>query len=404
MTQKFPFSKNISLAFKNDPPGQWLLTLPEGCIRLSSGYPEPKLVPAEAIKSATIRLLDEEQDLPLQYIGSPRIPQLKETIRQRMAKRGVKLTEEELLVTSGACQGIDLVSRVLLDDKAVVALESPTYMEALEVFRNYTEHFMNIPVDGQGMDTARFAEMLSNRKREGLTLPRILYTIPTSQNPTGTTMAPERRKHLLELAEEFGFLILEDDAYGELTFGNKPELLKAMDNGNGRVIYIGSLSKVVAPGMRIGWVAGGEELVSTLGWFKKDLNHPFAQSVMASFLEATDFDAHLESLTAAYSAKSTAMIQALEQFMPPAVTWYAPEGGYFMWLQLPGIDTADMLPQALAAGVSYVPGKHFHLGQGRCEYLRLSFSYADAEAIVEGVRKLAEVVGANLPQQEPEGE
>lgn len=404
MTQKFPFSKDISLAFKNDPPGQWLLTLPEGCIRLSSGYPEPVLVPAEAIKSATIRLLDEEQDLPLQYIGSPRIPQLKEAIRQRMAKRGVEMADEELLVTSGACQAIDLISRVLLDDKAVVALESPTYMEALEVFRNYTEQFMNIPVDAKGMDTDRFAEMLANRKREELTLPRILYTIPTSQNPTGTTLTPERRQHLLELAEEFDFLILEDDAYGELAFAEAPKLLKAMDGENGRVIHIGSLSKVVAPGMRIGWVAGGAELVSTLGWFKKDLNHPFAQSVMASFLEATDFDAHLASLTNAYRAKSTAMIQALEQFMPPSVTWYAPEGGYFMWLQLPGIDTAEMLPHALAAGVSYVPGKHFHLDQQRCEYLRLSFSYADAEAIVEGVQKLAEVVGANLPQDEPQGE
>ena len=404
MTQKFPFSKDISLAFKNDPPGQWLLALPEGCIRLSSGYPEPVLVPAEAIKSATIRLLDEEQDLPLQYIGSPRIPQLKETIRQRMMKRGVALSEEELLVTSGACQAIDLISRVLLDDKAVVALESPTYMEALEVFRNYTEHFMNIPVDSQGVDTDRFAEMLANRKREGLTLPRIFYTIPTSQNPTGTTLTPERREHLLVLAEEFNFLILEDDAYGELAFAETPKLLKAMDGGNNRVIHIGSLSKVVAPGMRIGWVAGGAELVNTLGWFKKDLNQPFAQSVMASFLEATDFDAHLESLTNAYEAKSTAMIQALEQFMPPSVTWYAPEGGYFMWLQLPGIDTADMLPEALAAGVSYVPGKHFHLDQGRCEYLRLSFSYAGAEAIVEGVRKLAEVISTHMPQQKQVGE
>lgn len=263
---------------------------------------------------------------------------------------------------------------------------------------------MNIPVDAKGMDTDRFAEMLANRKREGLTLPRIFYTIPTSQNPTGTTLTPERREHLLVLAEEFDFLILEDDAYGELAFAEAPKLLKAMDGGNNRVIHIGSLSKVVAPGMRIGWVAGGAELVSTLGWFKKDLNHPFAQSVMASFLEATDFDAHLASLTNAYRAKSMAMLQALEQFMPPSVTWYAPEGGYFMWLQLPGIDTADMLPQALAAGVSYVPGKHFHLDQEHCEYLRLSFSYADAEAIVEGVRKLAEVVGANLPQDEPQGE
>ncbi len=403
--QKIPFSKNIRLAFKNDPPGQWLLKLPDGCIRLSSGYPEPVLVPSDAIKSATARLLNEEEDLPLQYIGSPKIPQLKEFLQERMAQRGVELIDTELLVTSGACQAIDLVSRVLLDENAVVALESPTYMEALEIFRNYTEHFMNIPVDEQGMDTEKFAEMLAARKRDGLTLPRILYTIPTSQNPTGTTLTLERRKQLLELAEAYDFLILEDDAYGELAFANRPELLKAMESGENRVIYLGSLSKVVAPGMRIGWVAGDEQLISVLTWFKKDLNHPFAQSTMATFLENIDFDAHLQSLTTAYQAKSEAMINALKEFMPPTVTWYTPKGGYFMWLHLPGVDTAEMLPDALASGVSYVPGKHFYLDQEHSNYLRLSFSYADITAIVEGIQKLAEVVGVHLPQPEaPEGE
>lgn len=405
MTQKIPYSKNIRLAFENDPPGQWLLKLPDDCIRLSSGYPEPVLVPSDAIKSATARLLNEEEDLPLQYIGSPKIPQLKEFLRERMTQRGVELTDKELLVTSGACQAIDLVSRVLLDENAVVALESPTYMEALEIFRNYTEHFMNIPVDEQGMDTEKFAEMLAARKRDGLTLPRVLYTIPTSQNPTGTTLTLERRQQLLELAELYGFLILEDDAYGELAFADRPELLKSMENEENRVIYLGSLSKVVAPGMRIGWVAGDEQLISILTWFKKDLNHPFAQSTMATFLESIDFDAHLQSLTAAYQAKSEAMINALKEFMPPSVTWYTPKGGYFMWLHLPGVDTAEMLPAALAAGVSYVPGKHFYLDQEHRNYLRLSFSYADTAAIVEGVQKLAEVVGVHLPQPEaPEGE
>ncbi|WP_017381221.1 aminotransferase-like domain-containing protein [Paenisporosarcina sp. TG-14] len=395
MKQDFPFSKNSSLAFKNDPPGQWLLTLPEGCIRLSSGYPQPLLVPAVGLKTAAVRLLEEEQDLPLQYMGSPRILQLKEFIQKRLAERGVEVAKEGLLVTSGACQGIDLISRILLDDQAVVALESPTYMEALEVFQNYTEHFMAVPVDEQGLDTERFAEMLENCKREGLKLPRILYTIPTSQNPTGTTLTAERRKRLLELAEEFDFLILEDDAYGELGFTQRPRLLKAMDDNN-RVLHIGSMSKVVAPGMRIGWVAGPEKLIKVLSWFKKDLNHPFAQSTMASFLESIDFDDHLKLLTDAYQAKSTAMIQALEQFMPPSVTWYVPEGGYFVWVKIPGVDTAEMLPQALDAGVSYVPGKYFFLDQERCEYLRLSFSYADAEAIVKGIQKLAEVVAVNV--------
>lgn len=395
MKEEIPFSKDIALAFKNEPPGSWLLDLPEGCIRLSSGYPEPSLVPVEEVKSAVVRLLDEEGDLPLHYKGSPRMPKLAAMIQERMAKRGVELTEQEILVTSGACQAIDLVSRVLLDSKAVVALEAPTYMEALEVFGNYTEHFMNVPVDEHGMDTTRFAEMLANRKREGLTLPRILYTIPSSQNPTGTTMTLERRERLIELAEEYGFLILEDDAYGELNFGDAPRLLKALDRGN-RVIHIGSLSKVVAPGMRIGWAAGPEEIITTMNWFKKDLHHPFGQATMTTFLEDIDFDAHVEKLSAAYKRKCEVMIAALEKFLPPAVTWYTPEGGYFVWVRIPGVDTMEMLPQALDAGVSYVPGNYFFQSPENNEFLRLSFSYATDEEIVKGVELLGEVAGRNI--------
>lgn len=395
MKEEIPFSKDIALAFKNEPPGQWLLDLPEGCIRLSSGYPDPALVPSEEVNQAVVRLLDEEGHLPLQYKGSPRIPKLIDMIQARLEKRGVTVPEEAILVTSGACQAIDLAARVLLDAKSVVAIEAPTYMEALEVFRNYTDHFMNVPVDEQGLDTVRFAEMLANRKREGLTLPRILYTIPTSQNPTGTTLAPERREHLLELAGEYGFLILEDDAYGELNFGTVPRLLKAMDR-DGRVLHIGSLSKVVAPGMRIGWAVGAEKIIEAMNWFKKDLHHPFGQAVMASFLERVDFDAHLESLTVAYQRKCEVMTQALQQFLPPAVTWYVPEGGYFVWVQVPGVDTADILQQALDAGVSYVPGHYFFQRPESKEFLRLSFSYASAEEIVSGVELLGEVIGRNI--------
>ena len=251
MKTDFHFSKDIKLAFKNDPPGQWLSTLPPGCLRPSSGYPAPSLVPSEEIKLAVARLLDEEQDLPLHYLGSPRIPQLKEFLRDRMAQRGVEAGDEELLVTSGACQAIDLIARVLLDDEAVVAVESPTYMEALEIFQNYTEHYMTIPIDESGLQTELFADMLADRKEKGLPLPRVLYTIPTYQNPTGTTLSPKRREHVLELAEQYDFVILEDDAYGELGFQENPRLLKEMDTNN-RVLYVGSLTKVVAPGMRVG--------------------------------------------------------------------------------------------------------------------------------------------------------
>lgn len=396
MTTNFHFSKNIDMAFKQDPPGQWLTPVPPGCLRLSSGYPEPALVPSEEIKLAVARLLDEEKDLPLHYIGSPRIPQLTEFLRDRMAQRAVEATADEILVTSGACQAIDLIARILLDDQAVVAVESPTYMEALEIFRNYTEHYITIPIDDEGMQTAVLAEMLAQRKAQGLAIPRLLYTIPTYQNPTGTTLSPARRQHVLELAKQYDFLILEDDAYGELGFSDRPELLKAMDVNN-RVLYVGSLSKVVAPGMRIGWVVADSQLIQPLSWFKKDLTHPFDQATMASFLEVTDFDQHLRTLTAVYESKCQAMLTALENFLPPTVSWFVPQGGYFVWVKIPGVDTSNMLTKAFDAGVSYVPGKYFFLDQQEgLEYLRLSFSYASEDDIVKGIQLLSEVVGVAI--------
>lgn len=397
MKTTFHFSKDIEKAFKNDPPGQWLSTLPPGCLRLSSGYPAPALVPSEEIKFAVDRLLDEERDLPLHYLGSPRVPQLKKFLQNRMEQRGVEASDDELIVTSGACQAIDLIARVLLDDEAVVAVESPTYMEALEVFQNYTEHYLTVPIDENGLQTDLLASMLAERKEKGQPLPRLLYTIPTYQNPTGTTLSPERRKQLLELAEQYDFLILEDDAYGELGFHDSPSLLKAMDLNN-RVLYVGSLSKVVAPGMRIGWVVADSQIIDPLNWFKKDLSHPFDQAAMASFLEGTDFDEHLKTLTTAYASKCASMLSALEEFLPPAVSWFVPKGGYFVWVKIPGVDTSKLLPEALAAGVSFVPGKYFFLNQQEgLEFLRLSFSYASEEEIVKGVELLGQVAGVNIP-------
>ncbi|WP_285768356.1 PLP-dependent aminotransferase family protein [Peribacillus sp. SI8-4] len=386
------FSDNSKAAFKNDPPGAWMPKLPDGCIRLSSGYPDPELVPAEEIKAAVARLLDEEHDLPLHYLGSPRITKLKQQILNRLAERGIIVSEEQLLITSGACQAIDLIARILLDEQTVVAVESPTYMEALEIFQNYTKQIISIPMDDQGIQTTLLKEMLDERKRKGLALPRFLYTIPTYQNPTGTTMSTERRQHLLKLSSEFDFLILEDDAYGELSFDEIPPPIKSFDEC-GRVLHVGSLSKVVAPGMRIGWIAGDHAFIKASEWFKKDLDHPFSQSTMAVYLENTHFEKRLLLLKELYRAKCAALIGAMEQYLPAPVSWLAPAGGYFVWVRIPGVDTSDLLPQALIEGVSYVPGKYFFLNQSDgTEFLRLSFSYADEEEIIDGIQKLGKLI------------
>jgi 2-aminoadipate transaminase len=382
------FPKNIKAALKNDPPGAWMPVLPEGCIRLSSGYPDPALVPSQELKAAVARLLDEEQDLPLHYLGSPRMDKLKNQLLTRMAERRMPVKEDELMLTAGACQAIDLIARLFLDEEAVVAVEAPTYMEALEIFQNYTKQIISIPIDENGLQTEKLEVMLQERRSAGLPLPRFLYTIPTFHNPTGTTLSLARRKHLIELSVAYNFFILEDDAYGELGFADHLLSLKALDE-TGRVLYVGSLSKVVAPGMRIGWIAGSSEVITSLGWFKKDLEHPFAQSTMAAYLEGINLDERLAMLRAVYQKKAEILMAALENEMPKGVTWYVPEGGYFLWVKIPGVDTSDLLTKALVEGVSFIPGKYFYLeGKDGSEYLRLSYSYAsDAEMIV-GVRKL----------------
>ncbi|PYZ94951.1 aminotransferase [Salipaludibacillus keqinensis] len=386
------FSKNIKDALKNDPPGSWMPTLPEQCIRLSSGFPAPSLVPVDQLKDAVASLLDEEGDLPLHYIGSPKVEKLTGQIQDMIKGHDIHVAEDELLITSGACQAIDLIARVLIDENTVVAIESPTYMEALEIFQNYTDQFISIPIDEHGLQTSVLEEVLEDRKNKGLPFPRLLYTIPTFQNPTGTTMTTERRKRVLRLASEYDFLVLEDDAYRELYFDQPSVPLKAMDRED-RVLYVGSLSKVVATGMRIGWVAAAPEFIKALDWFKKDLGHPFGQATMATFLEKTEMAKRLNTLRDTYETKCEALISALEQYLPKQVSWYVPGGGYFVWVHIAGVDTTDMLTEALSKGVSYVPGEYFflHSHEGK-EYLRLSFSYANPKEIDEGAQKLGEVI------------
>lgn len=385
------FSKHSKEALQNDPPGEWMPKIPDGCIRLSSGYPAPHLVPDEEIKAAVASLLEEEKDLPLHYLGSPKKKKLDNLIQERLSVRGIQVSEKELLITSGACQAIDLIARILIDDQTLVAIEAPTYMEAIEIFQNYTHHFISIPVDEYGLQTDLLENLLEERKRKGLSLPRFLYTIPTFQNPTGTTMTEKRRKHVLELAVKYNFLILEDDAYGELYFNKHSIPLKAMDP-DGRVLHVGSLSKVVAPGMRIGWTVAAPEFISAMAWFKKDLGHPFAQATMAAYLERTDMKERLETLRATYQAKCSVLLSALEEYVPKSVSWYIPEGGYFVWLKV-AADTSALLAQASQEGVSFIPGKYFFLNQEEgTGFLRLSFSYADEKNIVEGIKILGKVL------------
>lgn len=348
----------------------------------------------QALADATQNLVIAEGDLPFQYWGSPSMVRLGHLLAERSAARGIAVPQDGLMVTAGAAQALDLAARALLGPEDLVAVEAPTYMEALEMFRNYTDQIIGYPVDQDGLQVEALAADLIQRRREGRPLPKLLYTIASFQNPTGATLSLARRRRLLELAEEFDFLILEDDAYGELSFGQPPVPLKALDRA-GRVIYVGSLSKIVAPGIRIGWVVAEPELVTAMRLYKKDLDHPLGWGIAAQYLSGVDMEARVAGLRTAYRQRRDQMLDSLRREMPDGVTWTEPEGGFFVWIRVPGVDTVELLPRALAAGVAYVPGKYFYFGgdEGR-ECLRLSFSYLPAEDLQRGVALLASVLRA----------
>lgn len=382
-------------ALTNDPPGQWIPRTPKTCIRLQAGYPSPSLVPSKEIGQAALQVLEEERDKPLQYLGSAHAKALRDWIEHRLVDRNIPVKEDEFLITAGSAQAIDLAARVFLDEKAAVIVEAPTYMESLETFRNFTKDIVTAPVDELGLQPTVLESVLSDRQRRAEKSVKFLYTIPTNQNPTGVTMPYERRLQLLQLAENYDFLILEDDAYGELSFRESPPTLKSMDH-TGRVIHLGSLSKIIAPGLRIGWAVGDERIISAMATMKKDLTHPFGEATVAKYLASVDWSSHVDFRLTQYRTRCQLMLDSLTRHMPPKVTWYVPTGGYFIWVHVPGAETNVLLQRALQEGVSFIAGKHFYANPADGDsFLRLSFSYADIEDIDEGIKRLADVINQN---------
>jgi 2-aminoadipate transaminase len=390
--QRF-FPPAVRAALGYEAPGAWMPRVRRSdTVPLNRGYPFPESIPVAELGRAAAGLLAEEGDAPLHYLGSSAMERLPHLLAARSAQRGMPVGDGELMGTMGAAQVLDLAAHTLLGPDDLVAVEAPTYMEALETFRNYTPHIIGYPTDEGGLDVAALAADLAARRAGGQPIPKLLYTIASFQNPTGTTLSLARRQQLLALAEAYDFLILEDDAYGELAFGEFPVPLKALDR-TGRVIYAGSLSKVIAPGIRLGWVHAAAPLVGAMSVFKKDLENPLAHAIAARYLSSIDYEARVTQLREVYRQRRDLMSAALRRHLPPAATWTEPQGGYFVWVRVPGVDTGALLDLALEQGVGYVPGKYFYFGEGEGrEYLRLSFSYVTASDIERGVAILGRVM------------
>ncbi|HMP43336.1 MAG TPA: PLP-dependent aminotransferase family protein [Roseiflexaceae bacterium] len=373
------------------------LVLRPGIIDLTWGHPDPHLLQVNALRDAAAEAFAQAGADLLGY-GNERGPAaLRGWLADRITTAEARTpTPAELMLTGGSSAALDQICTLLTQPGDVVFVESPTYHLAVRILRDHPLELRPIPVDADGMQVDRLAEELE-QLRHGGRQARMLYTIPTFHNPTGTSLSSARRRRLIELARDHALLIVEDDVYRELAFDTQAlPSLWALANGHG-VIRLGSFAKSVAPGLRLGWMTGPAELIDRIaGSGVLDSgggsNH-FTAMIMATFCSAGHYDAQVEHLRSNYRMRRNALLAALGESLPPQVQVYAPGGGFFVWVTLAtGSDSTALLPIAEAHGVAFLPGQRFHIdGRGR-ETLRLAYSLYPPDALREAARRLAAAV------------
>lgn len=367
------------------PPQIWPEGAPEA-ISLSYGFAAPEMFPTHALHEAVGEVLFEDTDGALNYgMNDPRLVEL---IAERMRARGVSCGPENILVTMGSSQALGLLPQVLVEPGDTVLVEGPTFMGAVRYFSAAGAKLVTVPTDDHGMDIDALETILGEHRAQGVR-PKFIYVIPTFQNPTGTLMPLERRERLVRLAAEHGVLIVEDDAYGELGFeGERPPRLAALDHG-GWVLHVSTFSKILAPGVRMGFVVGSPELVGRLAQFKIEGGRPFITRVVERFSAEGKLDAHIGELNAVYRRKRDLMLETMARELPAGWSATVPTGGFFIWCRLPqGMSANGLLAAAEDHGVVFEPGTRFFAnGQGD-DAIRLAFSYQSEERLVEGVKRL----------------
>ncbi len=353
------------------------------------GYPDAALFPKQALAHAYERAIRDHGDRALQYIGAGGVPRLREQIAGLMAQDGMTCTPEQVLILHGAQQGLDLVAKMLIAPGDVIITESPTFLGGLIAFDPYEPRVMGVPMDDEGMDMAALERTLQQNPQA-----KLLYTVPDFHNPTGVTMSLARRHRLIELANRHDLLVLEDTPYRALRFaGENLPTLASLDT-EGRVIFLGSFSKILAPGMRLAWAVASGPLIDRLMLLKLAADSQCSTLNMVAvslLLEDFDLDTHIAAIQANYLRKKRLMLTTLRRTFPQSIACTDPDGGLFTWLTFPeGFDTAEfMVREAVPkARVAYVPGATFFPNDPRPNHARFSYSSASDEMIVAGMTAL----------------
>ncbi len=373
-------------------------------LAFDSGHACNALLPDLTAEAA--RALSEFRLETLQYAPRPGLPELRAHIVEQMAADGVVVMRENVLVTNGAKHAIDLICRVLLDEGDAIVVTTPTYFTAIPIFRGFGVHFIEVPQDSDGLDVAELTKVLEQRERQGLRPPKFIYNVPDFHNPTGVTMSLERRRALIELAASRGIYIVEDSPYRRVRFqGQSIPSLKALDAGN-TVIYVGTFSKLMAPGLRVGWAVAAPEMIARMIQLKSDGGScPLTQRIIVEFLSAGRLNEHISLVQATYCQNRDAMVAALRRELPEA-RFEVPDGGYYVWLTLPdGVDGDAVSRAASEAGVTVLAGSKFFAPGDAAHprnHVRVAYSHATPDEIDDAIRRLAtafRTVVSNAPSR-----
>ncbi|WP_025273234.1 PLP-dependent aminotransferase family protein [Haloglycomyces albus] len=363
-------------------------------VSLAGGNPYTAALPFDDLEEMFSRLLHDSGPKSFMYCPGQGDPRLREAIADVLELTGIRASADDLVLTTGAQQGLDLLARTFLDPGDIVLAEGPTYVGALGVFQAAQADVRHLPMDAQGLIPAGLEEALRKLETQGREA-KFLYTVPTYQNPAGVTLSEERRDEILTIAERYGLLVIEDDPYSMITFEDEPPkpLRARVERG---VIYLGTVSKIFAAGLRLGWVlappAVRDKLLLAV---EASILCPPAltQEATRRFLTEMEWQQQVKVFTTLYQERRDALLGALSDYMPQGTSWTRPEGGMFVWLDLPaGLDSKAMLPRALSERVAYVPGTGFYSDGDGAAHMRLNFSFPTSDEIREGVRRLGGVI------------
>ncbi|UQS85120.1 PLP-dependent aminotransferase family protein [Apilactobacillus apisilvae] len=392
----FKFSDRVP-SLDNDVVGEILKVAGDPkIISFAGGLPAPELFPVEEMKKAADEVFEKDGQNALQYTASIGNPKLRQLVTDRMQNhKHIDCNVDNVCITTGSEQSIDLIAKMMINPGDVVLVEKPTYLCALDVFRSYGAKIVGVDMDDDGMKMDSLEQALKQNPDT-----KLIYTIPNFQNPTGRTMPADRRQKCAELASKYNVMVMEDDPYGEIRYSGEPvDPIKHFDK-DGHVIFMSTFSKILAPGMRLGWIVADKKFVDAFVLMKQsaDLHSDnLSQYIVARFMEENDLDAHIQKIRDVYYRRSSMMLKEIDEQFPEGVKHSNPEGGMFIWVEVPGnINTMELFKNCVEHNVAFVPGEPFYPDKVIPGTFRVNFSNMQENQIHEGIHRMAVAISEML--------